>query len=63
MISKVSMIVGCELKRIGDLGYDFLQGTCAAYNYPQERILLCFANEKKTGCERYGSLLNMRFNL
>ena len=51
--SQISKIVGCELKRIGNLSYEFYEGACGTYNYPEERILLCFSNEKKKGCERW----------
>ena len=40
---KVSKVIGCGLKRIGDLSYNFYHGTCATYNFPMERILLCFS--------------------
>ena len=49
---QVSKIVGCELKRIGDLNYEFYEGTCGTYNFPEERILLCFPSEKRAECER-----------
>ena len=49
---KVSKVIGCELKRIGDLNYDFKFGTCATYNFPTERILLCFALDLLQICER-----------
>ena len=50
---QVSKIIGCELQRIGDLNYEFLMGACGTYNFPQERILLCFSLAKKSGCERF----------
>ena len=50
---QVSKIVGCELQRIGDLNYEFVMGACGTYNFPQERILLCFSFAKKSGCERF----------
>ena len=49
---KVSKVVGCGLKRIGDLTYDFYLGTCATYFFPDERILLCFSEAQKSTCER-----------
>lgn len=49
---KVSKIVGCELKRIGDLNYDFYAGACGTYNFPDERILLCFSEGNRVKCER-----------
>ena len=44
--------MGCELKRIGDLSYEFLLGACGTYLFPQERILLCFGQAHKNKCER-----------
>ena len=49
---KVSKVIGCGLQRIGDLSYDFYVGTCATYNFPAERILLCFAEAYTQKCER-----------
>ena len=49
---KVSKVVGCELKRIGELSYEFYQGACGTYSLPEERILLCFSSEARTKCER-----------
>ena len=49
---KVSKLVGCELKRIGDLSYEFCKGACGTYSLPEERIFLCFSNEARTKCER-----------
>ena len=49
---EVSKVNGCGLQRIGDLNYDFDYGTCATYNFPAERILLCFAEAYTQKCER-----------
>ena len=49
---QVSKVIGCGLQRIGDLSYDFYVGTCATYNFPAERILLCFAEAYTQKCER-----------
>ena len=49
---KVSKVIGCGLQRIGDLNYDFYFGTCATYNFPTERILLCFGIDRVQTCER-----------
>ena len=40
------------MKRIGDLNYEFLLGSCGTYNFPEERVLLCFANKYSSKCER-----------
>ena len=53
ILFKVSKVVGCGLKRIGDLSYDFRLGACGTYRFPEERILLCFSEAHKTKCERY----------
>ena len=49
---KISKVSGCELKRIGDLSYDFDFGTCATFRFPEERIMLCFGYSSWDGCER-----------
>ena len=49
---QVSKIVGCELKRIGDLNYEFYRGACGTYNFPQERVVLCFSESFRSKCER-----------
>ena len=49
---KVSKVVDCGLKRIGDLNYDFYLGACETFRFPEERILLCFSDAHKSKCER-----------
>ena len=49
---KVSKVIGCGLKRIDNLSDDFRFGTCATYNFPEERIFLCFALNNGQKCER-----------
>ena len=44
--------MGCELKRVGDLNYEFYFGACGTFMFPDERILLCFSEAKRSGCER-----------
>ena len=51
-LNKVSKVIGCGLKRIGDLSNEFWYGTCATYLFPQERILLCFPNSEQRACMR-----------
>ena len=48
---KVSKVIGCELKRIGDLSYEFYRGACGTFNFPEERIMLCFSSAHKSKCE------------
>ena len=49
---KLSKVVGCGLKRIGDLSYEFYRGACGTFSFPQERIMLCFSISYKKKCER-----------
>ena len=49
---QISKIIGCGLKRIGDLNYDFYLGACGTYLFPEERVMLCFGDSYKTRCER-----------
>ena len=49
---QVSKVIGCGLKRIGDLSYEFHQAACGTFLFPQERILLCFAESYRSKCER-----------
>ena len=49
---QVSKVIGCELKRIGDLSYDFAYGACGTYSIPEERIFLCFPDNQLSKCER-----------
>ena len=49
---KVSKVIGCGLKRIGDLSYDFYFGACGTFFFPEERIFFCFSEEYKNKCER-----------
>ena len=52
LLFQISKIVGCELKRVGDLYYEFTMGACGTFLYPEERILLCFAYANTSGCEK-----------
>ena len=52
MAIQVSKMVGCELKRIGDLNYEFRKGACGTYNFPEERVMLCFSDKYRSKCER-----------
>ena len=58
---EVSKIVGCELKRIGDLNYDFYWGACGTYKFPEERVMLCFSYYSKSKCERLVFRINRGF--
>ena len=40
MFIKISKIIGCELKKIEDLGFDFVEGACNTYR--SIGILFCF---------------------
>ena len=49
---QISKVIGCELKRVGVLNYDFAVGACGTFNFPEERIMLCFAFSGFSRCER-----------
>ena len=49
---KVSKVIGCELKRIGDLSYEFDRGACGTFKFPEERVMLCFSEAYRSKCER-----------
>lgn len=50
---KISKVIGCGLKRIGDLSEDFWNGACGTYNFPDQRIMLCFGLDNRNKCQRY----------
>ena len=60
---QVSKVIGCGLKRIGDLNYDFQYGACGTFSFPQERIMLCFGYSSVRKCERYPlqTFCNLKF--
>ena len=39
---KISRIDGCNIKRIGNLEFDFYDGACNTYRFDVEKILFCF---------------------
>ena len=41
---KISQIDGCNIKRIGNLEFDFSFGACNTYQFDVEKILLCFSD-------------------
>ena len=51
-VLQISKIIGCELKRIGDLNNEFMLGACGTFLFPEEKIMLCFDISDKTRCER-----------
>ena len=58
---KVSKVIDCELTRIGDLSFEFYWGACGTFKFPEERIMLCFAETGKTTCERLTRKLESYF--
>ena len=49
----MSKIQGCEVVRKRELSADFVSGACGTYQWPnEERILLCFAQQRTQTCER-----------
>ena len=50
---QISKIVGCELKRIGDLPNPFYLGTCGTFVFDgDERVMFCFPDSGKNTCFR-----------
>ena len=49
----MSKVQGCELTRIGDLGFEFDGGACGTFKFPEERIMLCFGYAGTRKCVRY----------
>ena len=39
---KISRIDGCNIKRVGNLEFDFSFGACNTYQFNVEKILFCF---------------------
>ena len=42
MMFQISRIDGCNIKRIGNLEFDFWWGACNTYQFDVEKILFCF---------------------
>ena len=48
---QISVVSGCTLKRLGDLPFDFLPGTCGTFMVDSSStILLCFGDFDKSKC-------------
>ena len=41
---------GCKLQRDGELPMPFVLGTCSAFMFPEEKILMCFTESTKNLC-------------
>ena len=51
LIFKISVVSGCELRRLGDLPFDFIRGTCGTFMInDQPTILLCFDSDNRKRC-------------
>ena len=51
---QISKIVGCELKRIGELPNDFYAGACGRFLFDgDERVMFCFPESDRNKCFRY----------
>ena len=50
---KISKVIGCELTRIGNLNIDFKIGTCGKFNFPEERVMMCFHLDGPNFCQRF----------
>ena len=49
----MSQVKDCKLQTIGELPFNFQHGTCANYFFPEEKLLMCFDRNKKSGCRTY----------
>ena len=51
---KISKIVDCTMKRIGELPQAFEKGACGTYSFDgAERVMFCFPLSDKNKCFRY----------
>jgi len=50
---QISKIVGCSLKRIGELPNEFKEGTCGNFLFAgDERVMFCFPQSDANKCFR-----------
>ena len=49
---QVSKIMGCSLKRVGDLPYELRYPACGTFRFPEERNMICFAWDHAKSCVR-----------
>ena len=47
---KISRIDGCDIKRVGNLEFDFYRGACNNYQFEVEKILFCFGGNSEREC-------------
>ena len=47
---KISRIDGCNIKRVGNLEFDFYDGACNTYRFDVEKILFCFGDYSSRQC-------------
>ena len=47
---QISRVVGCGLKRVGNLAFDFYYGACTTVNVDQ--VILCFPRDNKKRCQK-----------
>ena len=50
MVIKISRVDGCNVKRVGTLEFDFVNGACNTYQLKMEKILLCFSSDATKEC-------------
>jgi len=51
---QISVISGCALKRLGNLGFDLETGTCGVYNFEvNDELILCFSGTDDKACQRF----------
>ena len=34
-----------------DLEYDFVEGSCNTFSFPEEKVMMCFGRENKKRCD------------
>ena len=54
---KISKIIDCGLKRVGDLPFEFRHGACGTFNvFSEERVMLCFDYHEQRKCRSYSGM-------
>merc|ERR550534_713600 len=64
---QVSKVVGCSLKRVGVLPFNFYYGSCNTFAFPEEKVLLCFDLNHSQSChtfdgENYVNVASTRYS-
>ena len=48
----IKKIINCGLELTDELTFDFIDGTCGTFFFPDERVLLCFDQNNSKKCRR-----------